>query len=208
MIKLCYNPNKVYAAAKRRKQTKNHWARDDPGFLVILVLLLLVATLAYAIAFQWTHLTDIAWLFVRVLLASLGGGAILATTFWWCANKYLKVQSAHSVDQSIEWFYSFDIHLNSFFPFFLLVFVVQFYLLPILIKETFLSMLLSNLICAGASIIYFYITFLGYASMSFLERTEVFLYPIVFVCVIVGILIMLRVNCTLLLLRIAMPSST
>jgi hypothetical protein len=37
-------------------------------------------------------------------------------------NKYLLQSPPHSVPQSIEWAYAFDIHCNSFFPLFLILY--------------------------------------------------------------------------------------
>ncbi|KAL0718155.1 hypothetical protein Bca4012_067477 [Brassica carinata] len=47
MLNLCTSPKVVYQHIKYHKQTKNQWARDDPAFIVICSLLLIVATLAY-----------------------------------------------------------------------------------------------------------------------------------------------------------------
>eukprot|EP00392_Amoebophrya_sp_AT5.2_P019584 g20488.t1 len=46
------HPRKVYQLTSYRKQTKNHWSRDDPAFVVLTVLFLLVASVAYALAFM------------------------------------------------------------------------------------------------------------------------------------------------------------
>ena len=37
----------------------------------------------------------------------------------------------------VEWMYAFDIHCNSFFPLFLLLYVLQFFLLPFLLNGPF-----------------------------------------------------------------------
>ena len=47
MVYLCKSPSKVYTLTKYRKQTKNQWARDDPAFVVILLLMVTAATIAY-----------------------------------------------------------------------------------------------------------------------------------------------------------------
>ena len=38
MMHLCISPEKAFVDAKHRKLTKNHWSRDDPAFVVLLVL--------------------------------------------------------------------------------------------------------------------------------------------------------------------------
>ena len=79
------------------------------------------------------------------------------------SNKYLRVHSLHSVEQNVEWLYSFDIHCNAFFPLFLILYVVQYFLLPVLLTDGFLPLLLSNSLYAIAFCYYHYITFLGYS---------------------------------------------
>merc|ERR1712014_323844 len=111
----------------------------------------------------------------------IGTGAVIATCSWFISNKYLRVQSFHGVEQRIEWMYAFDIHCNSFFTLFLILYVLHYFLLPFLIQDSFTAMVLSNLLYAAALCYYFYITSLGYSTLPFLERTEVFLYPSVLV---------------------------
>ena len=89
----------------------------------------------------------------------------------------ISVHHQHSVEQTVEWLYAFDIHCNAFFVFFLIVYVAQFFLLPPLLSTSFLSLVLSNGLYAAGFIVYFYITHLGYRALPFLRRTEVYLYP-------------------------------
>jgi hypothetical protein len=89
---LSARPQVVYKTAYYRKQTKNHWARDDPAFGALQGLFLLISALAYSVAFRIT------------VTGALG--FILYTVFW--------VRSVH-------WFpcglcrlsYSFLLSLNS-----------------------------------------------------------------------------------------------
>ena len=41
------------------------------------------------------------------------------------ANKYMRQYHSHSVEQEVEWLYSFDVHANAFFCSFLLTYVLQ-----------------------------------------------------------------------------------
>ncbi|KAJ6905848.1 hypothetical protein NC652_023564 [Populus alba x Populus x berolinensis] len=52
MLHLCTSPKVVYQHTKYHKQTKNQWARDDPAFVVICSLLLVVAAMAYCAAYD------------------------------------------------------------------------------------------------------------------------------------------------------------
>merc|ERR1712206_77582 len=81
----------------------------------------------------------------------------------------------------MEWMYAFDIHCNSFFPVFVLLHTIHYFLLPLLIESTYLGTFMSNMLYAVAFCYYSYITSLGYSVLPFLENTDVFLYPSVIV---------------------------
>merc|ERR1712194_199316 len=121
-------------------------------------------------------------------------GAVIATACWFISNKYLRVQSFHGVEQRMEWMCAFDIHCNSFFPLFLVLYVAHYFLLPLLVGPTLLAALLSNALYATAICYYAYITSLGYSTLPFLERTELFLYPSIPVALLIVLLSSLRIN--------------
>jgi hypothetical protein len=50
-----------------RAEIKNQWARDDPAFVVILVLFILAASLAFCVAFGVTNV----WQFARIFVGSV-----------------------------------------------------------------------------------------------------------------------------------------
>ncbi|XP_060667355.1 uncharacterized protein LOC107426990 isoform X3 [Ziziphus jujuba] len=132
MLHLCTSPKVVYQHTKYHKQTKNQWARDDPAFVVICSLLLAVATLAYCVAFL--------------------------------TNAYLREEApnSHVVEQRVEWLYAFDVHCNSFFPLFVMLYVIHYFLSPLLVAHGFIPVLLSNLLFMVAASYYHYLNFLGY----------------------------------------------
>jgi hypothetical protein len=69
------------------------------------------------------------------------------------------------------------VHCNAWFPLFLLLYVAQFVLSPVLLWRAWLSSVLSCALYAAAFAYYHYLNFLGYSALPFLERTEVFLWP-------------------------------
>jgi len=73
---------------------------------------------------------------------------------------------AHQVEQKVEWLYAFDIHCNAFFPLFILLDVVRFFLLYFLLSPSFLSTFLSNTLYLVAIVFYHYISFLGYTGKN------------------------------------------
>ena len=119
---LSTRPHVVYKTAYYRKQTKNHWARDDPAFVALQFLFLLISCIAYAISFREPFTGGIAFLLYSVLFNWLGAGAIVATLGREVANRHLTDHKSNShVRQSVEWLYAFDIHCNAFFPVFVLL---------------------------------------------------------------------------------------
>lgn len=83
--------NSVYKMAYYRKQTKDHWARDDPAFVAIQIAMLVVASLAYAIAFRSDSLLTN---YIYFLIHSVGVnyalfGVIVASVGRFIANSHL-----------------------------------------------------------------------------------------------------------------------
>lgn len=115
-------PHVVYKTAYYRKQTKNHWARDDPAFCALQAAFLVLASVAYAIAFRSTIMGWLSFMMYSLLWNWLVPGAIIATIGREVANRHLSgTQSLTHVKQTVEWLYAFDIHCNAFFPLFCLL---------------------------------------------------------------------------------------
>ena len=119
--------------------------------------------MAYAIAFKHYSFWGYLWsVFYCVLVDWLLIGCIAASITSYFANKYLRQYHSHSVEQEVEWLYAFDIHANSFFCSFFVTYVLQYFLLPVLLSRSALACLASNSLYALSAIWYFYITYLGY----------------------------------------------
>ncbi|XP_019441479.1 PREDICTED: protein unc-50 homolog isoform X1 [Lupinus angustifolius] len=209
MLHLCTSPKVVYQHTKYHKQTKNQWARDDPAFVVICSLLLTVATLAYCAAYDHSTAHALFVVFSVLLFHFLLTGVFLATFCWFLTNAYLREEAPNSyvVEQRVEWMYAFDVHCNSFFPMFVLLYVIHYFLSPLLVAHGFVPELLSNLLFMVGASYYHYLNFLGYDEcflslmcrsdlpvLPFLERTTFFLYPIGVVMVLSPILILSGFN--------------
>ena len=69
--------------------------------------------------------------------------------------------------------YAFDVHCNAYFPMFLLLYVLQLALCPVLLMDGLAARALSCTLYATGMSYYFYLTFLGYSALPFLERAEV-----------------------------------
>eukprot|EP00756_Hemistasia_phaeocysticola_P041980 Hpha_TRINITY_DN16944_c1_g1::TRINITY_DN16944_c1_g1_i6::g.54040::m.54040 len=203
MMQICFDPGRAFQNAKHRKLTKNHWARDDPAFVLVQCFFLIATSVAYGIAFH-LPLGNGVWAVVRlalyeVFVTYLLVGVVMSTLFWLLANRYL-----HSRGQlhewrpaePLEWLYAWDIHCNAFFAIFMVCHVIQYFLLPWLLKTAFLARLMSNALYTGAFCYYYYVTFRGYLELPFLERQEYFLYPIFLVGVLFVLSLLTPVNAT------------
>jgi hypothetical protein len=80
--------------------------------------------------------------------------------------------------------------------------VLQFLLSPLLLWRAWVSSSLSCALYAAAFCHYHYLTFLGYSALPFLERTEVFLWPIGAICVALPLAILFGFNPTRFVLSI------
>jgi len=176
---LSTRPHVVYKTSYYRKQTKNHWARDDPAFAALELIFLTISCIAYSISFRAPITEGIAFFLYSVLFNWLALGFLVATVGRELANRHLTDTKSNShVRQSVEWLYAFDIHCNAFFPVFVLLYGVQFFLLPLVLGKSLISLIISNTLYAAAFAWYWYITHLGYRALPFLSQTEVFLFPI------------------------------
>eukprot|EP00887_Chlorella_sp_A99_P007806 scaffold20.g7806.t1 len=204
MLQLCIAPKTAYRHTSYHKQTKNHWARDDPAFVVILCGLVAAAALVYGLLFSHSLGRALVACVSSVLVDFLGVGCAVATACWLIANRFLlrKQLHSHAVEQSVEWMYAFDVHCNSFFPLYLVLCAGQLLLCPLLLHAGLTARALSCALYALGLSQYLYLTFLGYSALPFLERAEVFLYPIGLIIAAVPLAILMGLNPTQLVLHL------
>lgn len=112
-----------YRNFQYRKQTKNQFARDDPAFLVLLSVWLLVSATGLSLVLHLHMLGFFKFLLWIVFIDCILVGIIVASLFWFITNRYMK-RSA-SANEDVEWGFAFDIHLNAFFPPLLILHVFQ-----------------------------------------------------------------------------------
>lgn len=119
---LSTRPHVVYKTSYYRKQTKNHWARDDPAFVALQLMFLIISSIAYSVSFRVPFTGGIAFILYSVCFHWLVSGFFVATLGREIANRHLTDHKSSShVRQSVEWLYAFDIHCNAFFPVFVLL---------------------------------------------------------------------------------------
>ncbi|KAL2315044.1 UNC-50 family protein [Schizosaccharomyces pombe] len=108
-------------------------------------------------------------------------GVIMATMYYFIAKRFLMKSNdtiLSSTDYQLEWNYCFDVHCNSFFPSFVLLYVIQLFLLPVITRDNFISLFMGNTLYLVALCYYSYLTFIGYQILPFLKNTHALLLPI------------------------------
>ena len=62
------------------------------------------------------------------------------------SNRVLLSPPAHSTpeDAKVEWAFAFDVHTNAFFPFYLTLYLAQLFLVPIIFKNNWICLFVSN----------------------------------------------------------------
>ena len=139
----------VLADLNPKKQTKNTWHRPDPSFTYLLSFFMLLTGIAWGIAIAPTwggavRLT-LAYVFVHFLL----GSVLIATVAYFFVGRFLGVGIsglpgrrrqqglfvAPGDRESLEFGYCFDVSIRAFFPVWILLYVLQFLLLPVINKQ-------------------------------------------------------------------------
>ncbi|CAH1961363.1 unnamed protein product [Acanthoscelides obtectus] len=113
MLYLFISPQKVYRNFHYRKQTKSQFARDDPAFLLLFAAWLCVTSIGFAIVLKLSFLQFIHFLLYTIFVDCIIIGILVATFFWFILNRYCRKKDEV---QDVEWGYTFDVHLNAFFP--------------------------------------------------------------------------------------------
>jgi len=109
-----------YRQTSYHKQTKNHWARDDPAFLVASAGIVATLAFIYGVIFAKSFGRVVPLVISSVLVDYLALGCGIATACFLVANTIIHRRSPHphstAADHSIEWGYAFDVHCNAVFP--------------------------------------------------------------------------------------------
>ena len=92
----------------------------------------------------------------------IGSGMVIATFFWFFGNRFL-LTHPRTAGNELEWGFCFDVHLNSFYPFLVVLHGAQLPFLWLIVdSRTLFSVMFGNAFWVIAFTYYFYITFLGY----------------------------------------------
>lgn len=177
MLYLFYKPQQVYRNFQYRKETKAQFARDDPAFLVLLSAWLIVSSAGFSLVLGIHFWGFLKFLLYVIFVDMVGVGLVIATALWYISNSFLMKPGVR--DQDVEWGFSFDVHLNAFFPILVILHFVQLFVYhPLIERDWFISTMFGNTLWLVALSYYIYITFLGYSSLNILNRTNYFLAPL------------------------------
>ena len=95
--------------------------------------------------------------------------------------------------EALEFGYCFDVSIRAFFPPYVLLYIIQYILMPAINHSNRVSMFFANLLYLAAGIYWSLIIFLGYNALHFLHHTQLLLSPMVawsviwLICTIVGV---------------------
>ncbi|KAF7846467.1 hypothetical protein BT93_L4298 [Corymbia citriodora subsp. variegata] len=195
MTNLMIRPKKVFKSIYYQKQTRNTWHRPDPAFTYLMSFFLLLASLAWSVAYTprvWA-MTKLAFTFVFIHF--LLGSIVTATIAYFIIGRFLGPGVAglpgrrrqqglfgsdprSSVGEVLEFGYCFDVSIRAFFPVYVLLYVLQYILMPAIDHTNHVSIFFANTLYLAAGIYWNLITFLGYNSLHFLHHTQLLLTPI------------------------------
>ncbi|TIA89542.1 hypothetical protein E3P99_01999 [Wallemia hederae] len=190
---LTISPRRFYRQLYYHKQTKNRWARDDPTIAIIISISLLIASLGWSISLG-LGVRGVLKLALRMLLIDYAlVGVILSTVFWLIANKLLTQQPSYTqsttTSKTIEWNYALDVHTNGYAVIVLLLYLIQLFLWPLLVKREWICLLFGNTLYVVALLHYVHVTYLGYAALPSVNKSELLLFvaPIILILYMVSL---------------------
>ena len=203
MLYLFISPQKVFRDFSYRKQTKLQYARDDPAFLVLLAIWILISSIVFSVTIHFSFGEFLLFLLYVICIDYIGTGLVIGTLLWYLSNKYLRKSTCN--DQDVEWGYAFDVHLNAFFPLLIILHLLQIIFYHIFYVEgggsyLYFDMVLGNTLWLIAIGYYIYITFLGYSALPILKNTKYILVPMTVLFLIYIVSIMTRWNITVTVL--------
>ncbi|CAH8537669.1 unnamed protein product [Schistosoma curassoni] len=210
MWQLFVGPQRVFRNFNYRKCSRQQWARDDPAFLVLMMVFLIFTSLGFAFCMSLNAIQSVEFV-LWVVFVDFIAISLLQATFFWIITNHFFLDSSKSrpqlnglgpfveTDPEVEWGYAFDVHLNGFFPALCILHLLQLPFLYIILQNWFIGRLLGNTFWLMSFTYYTYITFLGYRTLPFLKRTTVLLWPVTAAIVIYVVSLIMKWNFTLFL---------
>ena len=112
-------------------------------------------------------------------------GVVIATIMWYWTNRYMVAMATPGRNQDVEWGFTFDVHLNAFFPVLIILHFAQLlFINPVILKGGFFGVLLGNTFWLIALGYYCYVTFLGYSVLPYVKKSTLMLSPMILLVVV------------------------
>ena len=166
----CFSPLNLAEMSKTRKHLKNKYSRDDPGFLLILIINLFISSLCFNLSISNFNLFKIVHIFfIQTFVMLILVGLIIALIAKICFDNYLNCSSS----QSVEYTHAFDIHTNSFVTFYFFSIIIPYFLLPLSSKDNrFIEIFITNVFFFYGMLYYFYVSYVEYFSLPFIRKNH------------------------------------
>ena len=178
----CFNPKELIEMSKMRKHLKNKYGRDDPGFLLLLIIYIFISSISYSITFGIYNPFKIFNLFfIQTFVFLITFGLIISMISKIIIDKYF---NNSTTNQNIEFIYAFDIHCNGFVPMYAFCSIIPFIFIGITSKDNFMieTLFTNSSLCIGI-LYYSYVTFISYFSLPFVRKNKFVtlgIWPIIF----------------------------
>lgn len=119
--------------------------------------------MCYSITFsKYNILSILQFFFFQAFFMLITVGVLISFTLKHIADKYFKNDDLGFTHQGVDYLHAFDIHCNSSVPMYTFSVVIPFFILPIVLNESFLSTMLSNALALTGILYYCYVTLLAY----------------------------------------------
>ena len=166
----CFSPLNLAEMSKTRKHLKNKYARDDPGFLLLLIINLFISSICFNLTLgKFSFFKIFHIFFLQTFGMLILSGLIIALISKFFFDNYLIVSSS----QSVEYTHAFDIHTDSFVTFYFFSIVIPYFLIPICGRDNkFYQIFISNVLFFYGILYYFYVSYVEYFSLPFIKKNQ------------------------------------
>lgn len=184
---------------------RNSWHRPDPAFTYLFSFFLLLTSLAWSLAYTPRIYSILKLAFMFIFVHFLAGSLLASTAFYFLVGRLLGpgvaglpgrrrqqglfANTTTPAGEALEFGYCFDVSIRAFFPVYVLLYIVQYILMPAIDHSNRASMFVANALYLAAGVYWSLITFLGFNSLSYLHHTQLLLSPI-------GLFVLIWLVCT------------
>ncbi|KAJ5066614.1 protein unc-50 [Anaeramoeba ignava] len=203
MKNLWIDPQNTYDQIKEQKQFQDTWGRKDCSFVLIQMFFIFISSIAYSVCFRISSFVGfIKVAFKSIFINYLLFGIFISMILRFLTNTFLRKKGFLYSEQKVEMRYAFDVHCNSYFPYFMITHIIVYPFIPFINSNSLFSIFIGNFIFTFAMSCYVYITFLGYKILPFLHKTVLFLTPIAGLLIIFLIFSLSRISMVKIFLAI------